>query len=233
VISRREEIMARIKSSPVTYAELAKGIPKRRKAPLRALMDALLDEGVIKIAQRHRRPHFVLPDYEPEPAYLLDMIRMRSTVDDGGCLIWGGYIDPIRGPSVRAGEENPTSVRRMGWVASKRGRLGYSDTIVMKCGVDACVEVKHMKKAGRGDSTRNKSLTLLHRKKIAESRRKGGALTPERVREIRENNEVARIAAEKAGVSKGTIVDIRSGRSWKEYGGMSGLFTDLINRRAA
>lgn len=233
MIPTREEVLVRIKAAPVTYAELAEGIPRRRKAPLRALMDALLAEGVVKMANRHRRPYFVMPDYEPEPAYLLEMIQQRSTVDECGCLIWGGYIDPIRGPSVRAGEESPTSVRRMAWIASKRGKLGYSDTLHMKCGVDACVETKHMKKAGRGDSTRNRSLSLLHRKKIAESRRKGGTLTPERVRMIRESDEVARIAAEKAGVSKGTVVDIRAGRSWKEYGGMNGLFTDLINRRVA
>lgn len=223
----REEILARITAAAVTYGELAGDLPRRQRAPLRALVDQLLAEGAIKIAMRHARPHFVLPDYHPEPAYLLEMIKRRSTVDDGGCLIWGGYIDPVRGPMARAGEETPTSVRRMAWVAAKRGRLGYSDIIYMKCAVDGCVELRHMKKAVRGDSVRNKPLPVLQRRRIALTRRKGAKLTVEVARAIRESDDIARVAAEKAGISKSTVADIRAGRRWKDYGG---FFTGLVGR---
>ena len=94
----------------------------------------------------------------------------------------------------------------------------------MKCGVDGCVDQRHMKKGERGDALRGKPLPMLHRRRIAQTRRQNAKLTVEAARSIRASDDIARVAAKKAGVSQGTVADIRAGRRWKEYGG---LFTGL------
>jgi hypothetical protein len=92
------------------------------------------------------------------------------------------------------------------------------------------VAYEHMKLGTRADKARGRSLTPLTRLRIARTqqtaRRK---LDIEKVRAIRASTEPEAVLAERYGVSKPTIGQIRRNETWREAGGM---FTALIPGRA-
>jgi hypothetical protein len=98
------------------------------------------------------------------------------------------------------------------------------------CDDPACVAYEHMKLGTRADKARGRSLTPLTRLRIARTqqtaRRK---LDIEKVRAIRASTEPEAVLAERYGVSKPTIGQIRRNETWREAGGM---FTALIPGRA-
>lgn len=225
----RETVLARISEAPVRFAEMAGSKAHRARVGLRAIVDALESEGLIRLAYIGGFPHYVLADWEPSPEDVLAEIEgnCRRTMD--GCLEWAGYVDPKRGPMVRCGASTvPTSVRRVVW-GLKRKPLNFQDTIKPACGNWACVEYGHMQKASRADARRGSPLTLLHKARIATAQRKGAKLTMEIARQIRASADSESLEAAKWGVTKATVSAIRRNEIWQEY--QQGMFTGLLARK--
>lgn len=226
----RDQVLATIEAGPVQYASLAGTMSDTARAKLRAIIDELMGQGLIRLIQLDRFPHYVAAGWVMSDELRLQLIegKCRRTVD--GCLVWTGYVDPRRGPMVRFGAEGfPTAVRRVVWTV-KRGPLGQQQTVRASCDDPACVAYEHMKLGTRADKARGRSLTPLTRLRIARTqqaaRRK---LDIEKVRAIRASAEPEAVLAERYGVSKPTIGQIRRNETWREAGGM---FSALIQGSA-
>lgn len=226
----RDQVLATIEAGPVQYAALAGTMSDPARAQLRAIIDELMGQGLIRLIHLDRFPHYVATDWVMSDELRLQLIegKCRRTVD--GCLVWSGYVDPRRGPMVRFGADGfPTAVRRVVW-AIKRGPLGLQQTVRAGCDDPACVEYEHMKLGTRADKARGRSLTPLTKLRIARAHRAArGKLDIEKVRVIRASTETEAVLAERYGVSKPTIGQIRRNETWREEGGM---FTALIPGRA-
>ena len=226
----RDQVLATIEAGPVQYAALAGTMSDPARAQLRAIIDELTGQGLIRLIQLDRFPHYVTTDWVMPDELRLQLIegKCRRTVDD--CLIWTGYIDPRRGPMVRFGPDGPpTAARRVVWTI-KRGPLGLQQTVRAGCDDPACVAYEHMKLGTRADKARGRSLTPLTRLRIARAQQAArGKLDLEKVRAIRASAESETVLAERYGVSKPTIGQIRRNETWREEGGM---FTALIPGRA-
>lgn len=222
----RKQILARIEAGPVQYAAMAGTMSDPARAKLRRIIDKLVADGLIRLVHLDRFPHYVAANWEMADELRLQLIegKCRRTVD--GCLIWTGYIDPRRGPMVRFGPDgSPTAARRVVWQI-KRGPLGLQQTVRAGCGDEACVAYGHMQLGTRADKSRGRSVTPLTRQRIARSHQAArGKLDMAKVREIRASLEPEAVLAERYGVSKPTIGQVRRNETWREFGGM---FSALI-----
>lgn len=226
----RAKVLAAIEAGPVQYAALAGTMSDPARARLRAIIDGLADEGLIRLVQLDRFPYYVAAGWVMPDELRLQLIEGKCRRTVVGCLIWTGYTDRSRGPMVRFGaDSSPTSVRRLVW-SIKRGPLGYRQTVRARCDEPACVEYEHLLLGNRSDKVRGRSLTPLTRLRIARTHQEAqGKLDWERVRAIRASDESEAVLAQRYGVSKPTIGHIRRNESWREEGGM---FTALIPGRA-
>jgi len=94
----RDQVLATIEAGPVQYAALAGTMSDPARAQLRAIIDELMGQGLIRLIQLDRFPHYVVTDWVMPDELRLQLIegKCRRTLD--GCLIWTGYIDPRRAP---------------------------------------------------------------------------------------------------------------------------------------
>lgn len=223
----RESVLATIEAAPIRFGALAGSKAYRARVGLRAIVDALTAEGLIRLVYIDRFPHLVLQDWEPTKEQTLSILEGRGKRNADGCLLWTGYTDPLRGPMASIGTPpQPTSVRRTIW-GIKRKPLEFNDTVKPDCGNWACVEYTHMVMANRADPAIGRKKTTLHAMRIAQGLRAlKGKLTMDIAREIRASPEPAAKLASHYGVSKETINMIRRGETWKEY--QQGLFTGLM-----
>jgi len=226
----RETVLAAITAAPVRFNNLAGSKAHRARVGLRAIVDSLIADGLVRMTYIDRFPHLVLMDWKPSKEETVAILegRGRPTVD--GCLLWTGYVDPIRGPMASLGSPPmPTSVRRKVWSLKKRV-LDFNETIKPSCGNWACVAFAHMELANRADPLTGRKKTPVHAMHIAQGLRASiGKLSMEIAREVRASPESSPKLAIKYGVSKQAIDQIRRGETWKEY--QQGLFTGLMEQR--
>lgn len=229
----RDAVLARITEGPARTLELAGSLNHEVRQRLRAVLEVLAADGLIRSVYIEGIPHWVLKGWDFTNALKLQILTNRSRRLLDGCLEWPGYLDPRRGPMACIGKDGvPTSVRRTIWQI-KRGPLGYQQTVRVDCENDRCVEYQHMYLGRREDKAIGKSVTQLQRARIARAKQRTGKLDWEKVRAIRARIDAGATDGELAreyGVAKPTIADVRKHRSWREEGGM---FTALIARRTA
>lgn len=241
----RETVLARIAQGPVSYIELS-GSRKRHhaaRAALRAILEELKSEKLIRRVLLDRFPFWVLYDWQMSDELKLQLIEGKCRRRMDGCLDWTGYIDDVRGPMHRFGaDESPQSLRRAIWVI-RAGRLKPHQTVKAKCGNPACVEFTHLVRGQRNDESRGTRLSHIHRGRIAKSRQeRHGKLNWEKVRAMRAlaadppsrealgGKTLAQALALEHGVSLPTVYQVLSYRSWQEP---CGMFTSLIAGGAA
>lgn len=229
----REAVLARINESPVRTLDLAGSRSHEVRQRLRAVLEALSAEALIRSVYIEGIPHWVPEAWDFTEELKLQILTNRSRRMLDGCLEWPGYLDPRRGPMACIGKDAvPLAVRRIIWQI-KRGPLGYQQTVRVNCENDRCIEYQHMVLGRREDKAIGKSITQLQRARIARAKQSTGKLDWEKVRAIRASVDAGATDEELAreyGVSKPTIADVRKHRSWREEGGM---FTALIARRTA
>jgi hypothetical protein len=224
----RGDVLARITVGPTRFCDLAGSKAHRVRAPLRHVVDQLTSEGVIRKTSIGGIPHLVLQGWDFSDELRLQEIegRCRRLLD--GCLEWPGYLDPRRGPMGCIGDgASPTSVRRMVWVA-KRGPLDFQQTVRVTCGNERCVEYRCLCLGRREDKGVGKSITPLHRARIARAQQARAKLDWDKVRVIRASSDDPGVLAERYGVSTATVSQVLRHETWRE----SGFFTALLQGRA-
>lgn len=140
---------------------------------------------------------------------------------DDGCLVWKRYIFNNKGndvPKARPTKDsNPVQVRRLVWRLKTGETPAHTDHIIRTCDTWGCVWC--IAKRSPSDALKGRKLPLQHRAKIAQAQRARGLseLTPEKVREIKASPLPLREEAERSGVGRTTVAEIRRGARWREY----------------
>jgi len=151
----------------------------------------------------------------------LDEIKARC-VEEGDCLIWQGYISrggsPIAwDPASKKHASVRKAVLRLG---GKEAKEGYTPACI--CGTRGCVSPEHLRLMSLSRYARKvlapRANTPLRKAKIAATWRKRHArLTAADVHELRTGEEPSAKAAQRLGVSVGTVNNIRAYRAWRDH----------------
>lgn len=146
-------------------------------------------------------------------AYLMDKIRPRC-IEDGDCLIWTGRRSAGNVP--RWGDK---SLRRMIYTAMV-GPVQDRFLISNNCENPLCVNPAHLKANTKGAVLRRvyENTDLALRRSITSTRaaRKRAKLDLDKVREIRASDEILDVLAERYGVHRALISQVKRGVAWKE-----------------
>jgi len=120
----------------------------------------------------------------------------------GDCWQWIGKIDPL-GCAIKQFDGKPIPARRWMW-SQLFGPLPTGLVVTTSCGSKQCVNPHHLLLCTQADACRATVSTTLVASDIAEIRRAktGGG------------NQMAKILAERYGVSAATIRDIWRRKSW-------------------
>lgn len=211
-----EMILAALKSGPKTYDEIAP--PTRRARQLSRvfeLTESMVKAGSIeKFRAGNNQWVLAMPGFVGTKAELEYRIAPMVQVD-GDCIIWTGTSDPVRGPMIHwRGMAVP--VRRLLWTLSGR-ELTTSQSLRCRCEDQNCLRLAHLRKENRVEALIGKPLSLVHKKRIAETKRQRSRVSQEMVAQIRSSDQSVKQIAAMTNVSISTVAAIRCGRLHKEY----------------
>ena len=219
----RAQILKRIAQGPTQFSELAQtrrnGSDARIKA--RKHCDKLVADGVILLTHIGLYRYYILNTEEAKKAAIRQQIEENSREDkESGCLIWTGYVDPLRGPVMRQGLADPTkalNVRR--WLFTEligRELKGVEESIKMKARCDAdCVREDHMVRKTRSQLLKGipKPFTMKLAMQAAMKRRWGK--NPDAAEIIRSSDKTNTELAKELDMSASNVWAIRARRTHK------------------
>lgn len=223
----RDQVLALIAKGPIRYMEIVGDTTKKPDKDARKVVHTIIkqlrEEGAIKVVSMDRLPYYVLAAWKMTDEELLAHVRRKSVRTVDGCLLWSEKTCPDRGP-MGLGRIN---LRRAIWEI-KRGPLGFSDSIKVQCERWNCVSYECMEKTTRSKITTGLKKRPLHALRIAQAaQRVLGKVGWDEVRAIRASEESGPVLAERYGIAKQTVSQIRNGKTWKEPT-VGGLFTGLM-----
>ena len=229
LVFTREDVLARITAAPTRHASLCPSRNPAIRARLRLILDELLAGGHIRVVRIDRQPCYATGDWQMD-----DDLRLKQIADNcrpvGDCMVWAGHVDKVRGPIVRFSQEPNTSVRRTVWQI-RRGKLKALQVVRPGLACEhGCVEYTHLSVGTRDDQRRGQPISPMARITQAKAQQARGKLDWEKVRAIRASEETDTALAERFDVTRSNIRLVRIGKTWREPNGM---FTALLNRRAA
>ena len=165
----------------------------------------------------------------------LDEIRARC-VDCGECWHWTGYGGQ-RGhhPQVKGKDGKVLLVRRLAY-AARKGAIGEGLRVVPTCGDPRCINPEHMRtmtesQKGRAAGKRGAFSSPARGAKIARARRSApdAKITIEIARAIRESSESGPVLAQRYGINRSRVNQIKRGDAWREY--HNNPFAGLVRRQ--
>jgi hypothetical protein len=156
---------------------------------------------------------------------------LNRSEPDGECLVWTGYCQAGRFPTVSiAGATQP--VRRVAY-ALVHGPImqGLQVGVLPDCAPN-CWHVDHLVARTKSSVHKGKPKSQVHRLHITESRQRRTKLTWEAVREIRASALSAPEEAQARGLSRHHVWQIRAYRVWQEAAGPFGGLVMRAGRAA-
>lgn len=143
--------------------------------------------------------------------------------DCGAMTFWTGNNKNAMGKAIVEIDRIRYAVRRAIYqIKHGVGNIGANQCIVTTC-TERCLNHEHLKSVSKGGVVRRAVQQgnlhgVLHRAAITQSRRERGdaKLNMEKAREIRASNMTPTQLEKELGVSRQTISQIRSGRTWVE-----------------
>ena len=209
-------ILAALKDGPKTYDEIAP--PTRRARQLSRvfeLTESMIKVGKIeKIRAGNNQWVLALPGFSGSKAEL-EFRAAPYLQADGDCIVWTGTSDPVRGPMIHwHGMAVP--VRRLMWTLNGR-QLTTSQSLRCRCEEHNCLRLSHLRKENRVEVLIGKPLSLVHKLRIAETKRQKSSISLETVNQIRASDRSLRQLSLETNVPISTVAAIRSGRLYKEY----------------
>lgn len=211
-----EMILSALKDGPKTYDEIA---PAKRRARqlsgVYGLTESMIKAGKIeKIRAGNNQWVLVLPGFAGSKAELEFRIAPYLQID-GDCIVWNGTSDPVRGPMIHwHGMTMP--VRRLLWTLNGR-QLSTSQSLRCRCEEHNCLRLDHLRKENRVEVLIGKPLSLVHKLRIAETKRQKSSISLETVNQIRTSDQSLKQLAALTNIPLSTVAAIRSGRLYKEY----------------
>lgn len=155
----------------------------------------------------------------------IDRIKDRIT-EDGDCWIWDTQTrNPVIYERQKNGKYKPLVVRKILFAETRRALSSYQ-IYASVCESRWCVNPKHCKGYTKSEfSALIGAKASKTKRKIAALKTKDFKLNYDLADEIRFSDLEAKVAAQKYGVSRRTIHDVRSGKTWQR----TSIFTGLIN----
>ena len=158
---------------------------------------------------------------------MLMMKVVTQIEDDGECWIWTGSVSQQGHPIIHFrqpiyGHKGCMTVRRYVWLL-QYGVLRPREPIGCTCGEKLCVNPAHLfqssaQKVAKLAAKRGAWKGLDRAIKISVAKRATGKLDIDKAREIRLSEEPGPVLAERYGVNKSLINNIKRGNVWKDYG---------------
>lgn len=150
---------------------------------------------------------------------ILDRLH-EKTVEVGECLEWTGYVNK-KTPATSIGGKG-MAVRSL--IAMRLGWNTEGKMVTNCCGNNLCVNPDHLKMMTKSKfhshitKTKIDQQALSRRLKISKAVRQRSKLTLEQATAIRNHPGPERVIVEEFGVNKSTVSNIRTGKTWKDYG---------------
>jgi hypothetical protein len=166
-----------------------------------------------------------------QPPCSMAHLRAR-TEEEGECWNWRAAYRSKRWPTIAFrrdwGSGAPSNkvfyVRHIAYFHKygKAPDLGLFRALVPSCGNHQCINPDHLKIVSRKTVVRmmvaaGHMSKVGRRQKVAQARRLVSKLSDEAVVEIRQSEDVARVVAEKHGISAAYVYMIRRGECRKDY----------------
>jgi hypothetical protein len=211
-----EMILQALKAGPKTYDEIAPPLRRARQlSGVYELTESMIKAGKIeKFRAGNNQWVLTLPGFVGSKAELEYRIAPFLQTD-GECLIWTGTSDPVRGPMIHW-NNMAVPVRRLLWTLNGRD-LTSSQSLRCRCEEHNCLRLGHLRKENRVEVLIGKPLSLVHKKRIAETKRKKSNISQETVNQIRSSDQSLKQLAALTNVPISTVAAIRCGRLHKEY----------------
>jgi hypothetical protein len=184
---------------------------------------ALLNEGVSTgalVVDKSTRPHqFRLVPEVADTLSLMDIIERTEELAD--CLLWTGATGKSGHPIYKP-YGCPCTLTRRAVFRLTVGELVHREPIDTTCGEKLCLNPSHLvrstvSKIGKRAAKTGAWSGLARRAKIAKTKRGQMKLTEEKAREIRESAESGPVLAERYGVNKSLVNNIKRGVAWRDY----------------
>lgn len=158
----------------------------------------------------------------------LDFFHRRCTEQDG-CLIWKMRMK--NGPLTRI-DGHDWKVRHLMWnLVHPRGIGTGRAPMPTVCGNDLCIHPDHLTLVRRNrHATGAGTKTLLHRARMAQSKRANAKIDMRQALEIRASSDILAVIAKRHGISISTAHRIKAGMTWIDY---NNPFAQLIEARHA
>jgi hypothetical protein len=144
-------------------------------------------------------------------------------VEDGACWNWTGALQVCGATPVLHWQGKTKAVRRL--ILLERGPAPRGKPVATyTCGNPMCVHPGHVawatRKVVQQRTTREQGYqsNMLRCKKLADTARKRGKLTPELVEQVRQAEGVQHEIGARFGISQATVSSIKTGRTWRTYG---------------
>lgn len=158
----------------------------------------------------------------------------EKTVEEGECWIWTAATSSGNGYPIMKMPGCPCeTVRRI--VLRMSGKpLKPRQPVEATCNERLCVNPAHIRASSAAAvaqkaAERGAFSTITRRAKIAASRRGKMKLTLEQAREIRCSEETGPVLAQRYGVNRSLVNNIKAGRAWREYSSpFAGLFSGAV-----
>lgn len=159
----------------------------------------------------------------PEQLKILDLRIQGMTKYDGDCEVWTGAprksgLPPQVGFRFD-GERSMLSARTIRWNAQRGVPLGHNYVVRMTCGNPLCLTAAHMVRKTRAELVRRNAEESGTRRTIATmiaNRKVRGKLDEDKAHEIRTSGEIDRVLAQRFGVSRALIGQVRRGERWPD-----------------
>lgn len=215
----RNEILARIKKGPTSFAELAQTRQHNSKSRkvARAICDELVAEGLVLRAYIGRHPYYLENTEAAKKLAVRQQIEEGSRYDPAsGCTVWLKCSDETRGPLIRQAlvNNNATSVNVRRWLFQEligRELNGISENVTMRPVCEpGCIEPAHMIGRTRSEMLKGIPKPMSHRLAMRENMLKRWAKPSEAVEVIRSSDKSNKELAEEFGMSPSNVWAIRA-----------------------
>ncbi len=135
-----------------------------------------------------------------------DKFSSRYSVNDHGCWIWNGKYTAHRRYGAFFLNGRLEQSHRASWMMFK-GEIPKGVCVLHQCDVPSCVNPDHLFLGTSKDNTQDM---------MKKGRHNGNyKLTPSQAIEIRNSDEDSRVLAQRYGISRLHVYDIKAKRYWK------------------
>ena len=229
MIIRHSYLLARI-TCLTQVEQLEDGLCAQKREELQTVLQSLIDRGLLKSIVFQGGQYVAPSHWVMDAAFAAQLATENCHREFGGCLVWEGSLDLVRGPRLSYRRQT-ILLRRAVYESATGDKLARSTTVRMNCGCERCLDFQHMDQTSRNQALEGASRPLTVRKRIADARRKASTFAIEQVRELRAKWAAKEVTqpqvARLLGISIRSAGCLLRGDTWQDF---DNQYTTLIRR---